>query len=98
MFKNLFGKKNNKVEERVTIDKSIYNGAIYRGVFIIGDKVIEGAYIRDGLRTFVTEDGVAEISKGVKIKQLEEKAVSEDVEWYIECVQKDYCTPFIHIA
>lgn len=98
MFKNLFGKKNKKVEERAIIDKSIYNGKVYRGVFQIGDKIIEGAYIRDGARTFVTEDGVAGISKGVKIKQLEAKAVSEDVEWFIECVQKDYCTPLIHIA
>lgn len=96
MFKNLFRKQNNEVEVKET--KAKYDGTIYRGVFQIDGKVIEGAYIRDGLRTFVTEDGVAEISKGVKIKQLEAKAVSKDVEWYIECVQKDYCTPFIHIA
>ena len=89
MFRNLFGTKNQKVEERVVIDKNVYNGKVYRGVFQIGDKVYEGAYIRDGVRTFITEDGITRISKGVKITQLERKPVSKKNSW---------CAPFHFIA
>lgn len=98
MFKKLFGRKSKKENVVKPIDESVYNGSVYRGVFLIDGKVYEGAYIRDGVRTFVTEDGVAQISKGIKIKQLERKAVSDTVEYYIECVEQSHCTPFIHIA
>lgn len=96
MFKKFFAK--NKEEKTVkAIDKSVYNGTVYRGVFKIGNKIVEGAYIRDGHRTFVTEDGVAQVSKQVKLQQLESKAVSEQVEHYVSCVKNGYCTPFTTI-
>lgn len=96
MFKLFFKKKEEKKVEKV-IDKSKYNGAVYRGVFKIGDKIVEGAYIRDGLRTFVTEDGVAMVSKQVKLQQIESKPVSDVVEHYVDCVKNGYVTPFTTI-
>lgn len=91
-FKIFFKKKEEKV-----IDRSVYNGAVYRGVWQIGDKIVEGAYIRDGHRTFVTKDGVTRISKQVKLKQIESRPVSEKVERYLFNVQNSYCVPFVTI-
>ena len=90
-----FFKRNKKEVKKV--DKSVYNGAIYRGVFNIGGTLVEGAYVRDGQRTFVCNQGVANISKGVKISQVEKKAVSSDVEHYLNCLENGYCTPFTFI-
>lgn len=92
-----FFKRNKKVETKVVDNKSVYNGTIYRGVFNIGGTLVEGAYVRDGQRTFVCDQGVANISKGVKISQVEKKAVSSDVEHYLNCLENGYCTPFTFI-
>lgn len=90
-----FFKRNKKEVKKV--DKSVYNGAIYRGVFNIGGTLVEGAYVRDGERTFVCDNGVANISRGVKISQIEKKAVSDNVEHYLNCLKNGYCTPFTFI-
>lgn len=90
-----FFKRNKKEVKKV--DKSVYNGAIYRGVFNIGGTLVEGAYVRDGERTFVCDNGVASISRGVKISQIEKKAVSDNVEHYLNCLKNGYCTPFTFI-
>lgn len=63
---------------------------IQRGVFLVGNEIIEGAYFNDKLRTFVTDCGVANISKGVKVKFIVEKEVDPMVEWQIDYVQKGY--------
>lgn len=90
-----FFKRNKKEVKKV--DKSVYNGAIYRGVFNIGGTLVEGVYVRDGERTFVCDNGVASISRGVKISQIEKKAVSDNVEHYLNCLKNGYCTPFTFI-
>ena len=96
---NLFGRKNVVKEEvKDVIDREKYNGAIYRGIFKIGNEIFEGAYIRDGERTFITDDGVAQISKGVKITQLQSKPVSETVEHYIKSEKNDWCVKLNFIA
>lgn len=97
---NFFRKKNNNIEKVVSTQRSsssVYNGTVYRGVFNIGGIIVEGAYVRDGQRTFVCDEGVANITKGVKITQIQKKEVSNNVEHYLDCLENDYCTPFTFI-
>lgn len=94
MFKFFKRNKNSKKVESKQCKDSKYNGQVYRGVFDIDGTIVQGAYVRDGARTFVCEEGVAQIAKGVKIKQLASIPVPASVEFYLHCLEHDYCTPF----
>ena len=93
-----FFKRNKQVKTSNRKDMSVYNGQTYRGFFSIDGKLVEGIYVRDGHRTFVSKDGVAQISKGVKISQVRKISVmSEEIETIYENLKNGYCTPFTFI-
>jgi hypothetical protein len=87
-------KKENQVEA-TNCNVSKYDGSVYYGIFECGDIVVEGAYVRDGVRTFCTVDGVGNLPKGVKLRQLERKEMPEIVHYYVDCVKNGYCTPLV---
>lgn len=96
MFK--FLKRNKQVKEVTRKDSSKYNGQTYRGLFEIDGTLVEGIYVRDGHRTFICNEGVANISKGVKIKQVSAMScMSERIETIYGNLMAGYCTPFTFI-
>lgn len=93
-----FFKKNKQTKEVARKDLSVYNGQAYRGTFDIGGILVEGIYVRDGQRTFVTEKGVATISKGVKITQISKVSfMSKDIEELYNNLMAGYCVPLVFI-
>ena len=93
-----FFKKNKQTKEVTRKDLSVYNGQAYRGTFEIDGLLVEGIYVRDGHRTFISKDGVANISKGVKISQITKvSCMSKDIEKIYNDLMAGYCTPFTFI-
>lgn len=93
-----FFKRNKQVKEVTRKDSSKYNGQTYRGLFEIDGTLVEGIYVRDGHRTFICNEGVANISKGVKIKQVSAMScMSKEIETIYENLMAGYCTPFAFI-
>lgn len=79
-----FWKKNKKVEE-VKVEKveKKYDGKVYRGVWQVGEKIIIGAYLRDGSNCISTEKGVYNVERGVKKTQLA-NAITINNSWFIK--------------
>lgn len=84
--------KKNKRSEVVIEDRSRFDGKIYKGLWLIGDKKVVGAYQRDGSNTFITENGVYHIPAGTKKTQLR---ILNDEEIFALGVNADYINEFI---
>ena len=93
-----------KKEKEVKVDNSRFDGKIYKGIWLIGDKEVIGAYKRDGNNNFVTDRGIYNVPKGTKKTQLKRLNDAEMVALGVDvkainqnliALELDHCAPHI---
>lgn len=91
-----FGKKNQKVEEKIVVKTGNYVGK-----FLIGGKEVYGCYVRNtanrNTRIFITEEGIATVSRTVSFKQLTKESVTKNLRRAISDYENNNCQPTVRL-